>query len=627
MNKVSKTLLAVILCQCFDIQSGHAHEADSTDKAQENGRRGTVRAREEGDEDPNPRSSSKHKTDIFSRIPDNPRAVLLSTLSVQDQRKIMSASYKNCAKLLHARNTNPANVRDRIRLSQGEGIDTKVRDFVIKLGQSGDIQVTVAIHPSDLDDLLDDKELCAHVNGICFNHVEAEEGVSVDDVLMNAVSAFVMHAKNDTFNKLEKLIFDDFTQLPAEALRMLSYDLDESAFPKLKQLATGYWLTNMYSGGGKPFYECANAMLKRAPNLHGVYLYFKGNALPSNATPDSKLRQVELRSRSHSAALAGDIETLSASLNAMHADEKKEFLSKDFSIGNAGRCIFAGVLANDDAPMLKLLIRLGADKDKLPFLGVQTLNYAMSTHSFQCFNALLEEGAMTTVIPGRSNSPLARANSWQSARYLKILLKHGANPNVDLDMPEVLYSLGDRPLHLSAFLCWSKHPLDLEARTIDRYLRQTTLVPNENVYTQVLSLLISSRYFEIDGIKDECADAVTDLVTAGANVNAIDIDGAPLLHRVVADEKFSAVKALLDAGADVSIGDATGRSAVTLAIQAFGANHPITTLLYAKHPTILGNFRQPDAEVAESPVKYGPHDPVPAPNHTVQPDFLVSSKD
>jgi ankyrin repeat protein len=217
---------------------------------------------------------------------------------------------------------------------------------------------------------------------------------------------------------------------------------------------------------------------------------------------------------------------------------------------------------NDDAALVDQLIRLGANAKAANRYGVTPVYLAAVNGSAPMLEKLLKAGADANSISSEGETALMTASRTGNVEAVKVLLAHGANVNAA------------ESWHGETALMWAvsqKHAAvarellakgaDVNARsTANKWERQNSAEPREKWLP--LGGLTALEFAARQG----CADCIPVLVEAGADVNAVDLDGiSPLLSAMI-NGHYDAAEVLLEKGANPNIADATGRTPLYSAV-------------------------------------------------------------
>jgi ankyrin repeat protein len=213
----------------------------------------------------------------------------------------------------------------------------------------------------------------------------------------------------------------------------------------------------------------------------------------------------------------------------------------------------------DDAQALSVLIRGARDIDAYISDNASALHYATGQNAPDCMRTLLRHGAAVDNQTEEGYTPLYNAQTPECAR---ILLEAGANVE---GAPSFVW---DTPLH----------------RVSER--------PNKTDVAQVLleygADINAQDHFGMTPLHHAChrgnKEGVHFLIEHGADINALDNDGQTPMMTAVSQrgDKFAngLVEVLLQSGADHSIRDASGSTAMDMA-RTFGARE--TQAVLEKH--------------------------------------------
>ncbi len=210
-----------------------------------------------------------------------------------------------------------------------------------------------------------------------------------------------------------------------------------------------------------------------------------------------------------------------------------------------GVTLLHGAAGWDNAEAIDALIQGGADPDKRNpkdlFTSETPLHYAAYKNMVSATRALIRGGADIHVLAGNEVTPLHVAAHSNNAAVAAVLLEAGANPDARM-------GVGMTPLHSAAQRSGEIVGILVDAGADPDARDALGKTPLHYVW------LANSE-----------AEVVEMLIAAGADANAKDIDGRTPLHSMARDDPesgipFSAIRALLNGGADPSICDAEGNT-------------------------------------------------------------------
>ncbi|XP_004531514.1 serine/threonine-protein phosphatase 6 regulatory ankyrin repeat subunit B [Ceratitis capitata] len=152
------------------------------------------------------------------------------------------------------------------------------------------------------------------------------------------------------------------------------------------------------------------------------------------------------------------------------------------------------------------------------------LHYAAGCGNLECVRALLSHGASVDAVDSKGNTPLHVAVD--SPEVVRILLKHGANPNLKT------INTGETPLHLAIKNC---------NKTVVNIILQSAVNVNATDDNDQTPLMCA--------IAKNLEDIAINLIERGARVNLQNKDGYSALYYAVLRKNQSMTMRLLQSGA------------------------------------------------------------------------------
>jgi ankyrin repeat protein len=233
---------------------------------------------------------------------------------------------------------------------------------------------------------------------------------------------------------------------------------------------------------------------------------------------------------------------------------------------------------------VRALAEAGADLNAVDPDGMTALNIAIINAHYDEAALLVEKGASLDIGDAAGMTPLYAAVDMQHQEPLvnrplpkpsgslgpldvvKLLLERGANPNAVLKTPLLMrqHNGGDPSLGEGAT------PLMRAAKvsdtTIIRLLLDKGADPNLRLRSQTTALMIAaSRAARNAGPEQNTIDAITALLSKGADINAVNDNGESALH-IAVGRGDSLVRFLADKGATLDLKDKAGRTPLDVAM-------------------------------------------------------------
>ena len=219
-----------------------------------------------------------------------------------------------------------------------------------------------------------------------------------------------------------------------------------------------------------------------------------------------------------------------------------------------------GDLATVDA-----LLKDGASATALNRYGATPLSEAVRAGGEDLVNRLLQAGAdPNTLVTAQAETVLMKAARDGNLGAVKALVEHGAEVNVKENFrgqTAVMWAAAEGHAGIVSLL--AAHGADLNLRSYDRdptLPKMEAGTPNAPIARGGLTaLLFAARQGETDAVKA--------LLDAKADINAVDSDGNNALTLAILNTHYDLTQMLIDRGADVNIAAKNGRTALYSAVE------------------------------------------------------------
>lgn len=218
-----------------------------------------------------------------------------------------------------------------------------------------------------------------------------------------------------------------------------------------------------------------------------------------------------------------------------------------------------------DLETVDALLKGGANVTALNRYGATPLSEAVRIGSEELVNKLLQAGAdPNTLVTAQAETVLMKASRDGDLGAVKALVEHGAEVNAKENFrgqTAVMWAAAEGHADIVSLL--AGHAADLNLRSYDR----DTSMPKMEAGTPsapiarggLTALLFAARQGEVDAVKA--------LLDAKADINAVDSDGNNALVLAILNTHYDLTKLLIERGADVNVAAKNGRTALYSAVE------------------------------------------------------------
>jgi ankyrin repeat protein len=240
-----------------------------------------------------------------------------------------------------------------------------------------------------------------------------------------------------------------------------------------------------------------------------------------------------------------------------------------------GNTALVDAVQNQDAESVRTLLKQHVDVNAPQADGTTALHWAAHWGDLETVDALLREGANATALNRYGATPLSEAVRIGGAPLIEKLLKAGADPNtLTTAQAETVLMKASREGNLEAVKVLLAHDADVNAK--ENFRGQTALMwAAAEGHADIVSLL-AMHGAELN-IRSYDRDTSLPKMAAGTPAAPIARGGLTALLFAARQGEMDAVKALLDAKADINAVDSDGNNALTLAI--LNTHYDLTQLL------------------------------------------------
>ena len=247
----------------------------------------------------------------------------------------------------------------------------------------------------------------------------------------------------------------------------------------------------------------------------------------------------------------------------------------------------------DNLEAVDLLIRAGADVKAVNRYGVQPLSLASLNGNGAVVERLLTAGADPKTTLPRGETALMLAARAGAADTVGMLLAYGADPNAREDyrgQTALMYAAAEN--NVAAVGALLAAGADLHARSGDADSASAIVKRNADIFGRKIDAFtirgsgggtVSAGEFTplLVAVRAGHGAAVRALLDAGANVNDSGLDGSSALVLAIINRHYELAALLLDSGANVNA-DAQGWTALHQVVRSRGLNighrpHPVRT--------------------------------------------------
>jgi ankyrin repeat protein len=240
----------------------------------------------------------------------------------------------------------------------------------------------------------------------------------------------------------------------------------------------------------------------------------------------------------------------------------------------SGRTPIMSVNDETKASFLRGLISAGADVNARDQQGVSVVMTAAGSWQFDVFKELISAGARIDVHDASRNSVLMLATMNPDTKIVKFLIEAGVNIEATNDQGESALSFAARWGKATTLraLINAGAAINLSASDLNQALLNALSGDDSAGVKVLLETGADANAMESDSMtalmvaaQNAKPDAVKALVRAGAKINEIDEDGWTALMHV---QDVESARILLNAGADMTVKNNEGKTALRLAIES-----------------------------------------------------------
>jgi uncharacterized protein len=259
-------------------------------------------------------------------------------------------------------------------------------------------------------------------------------------------------------------------------------------------------------------------------------------------------------------------------------------------IGDGLRLSEAVRAGNRDA--VRALIRAKADVNATEPDGATALHWAAQADHLDIVRLLLTNGARVNVTNRYGVTPLSLAAVNGSATMVETLLTAGADPNTVVSRGQTVLMVASRTGHVAAVRALLDRGAKVDAQ--EDVLAETALTwaAAEN-HADIVAALLKAKAdpnhrsksvawpkdsFGLEGVptflpkggwtplmyaaREGSTEAARTLAEGGADLNAVDAEGASSLLRAIANSHYDTAAVLIEAGANPNLADTAGMAAL-----------------------------------------------------------------
>jgi len=230
----------------------------------------------------------------------------------------------------------------------------------------------------------------------------------------------------------------------------------------------------------------------------------------------------------------------------------------------SGNTVLVDAVKNQDAESVRALLKQHVDVNAPEADGTTALHWAAHWGDLETVDALLREGANVSALNRYGATPLSEAVRISSGALVEKLLKAGADPNtLTTAQAETVLMKASREGNVEAVKALLDNGAEVNAK--ENFRGQTALMwAAAEGHADIVSML-ATHGAELN-VRSYDRDTSIPKMAAGTPAAPIARGGLTALLFAARQGEIEAVKALLDAKADINALDSDGNNALTLAI-------------------------------------------------------------